>query len=273
MTVNSFEIRRNGVRGDSYSRTLEYIARADPNDDDIAILNHAELTAPASYDGLPRRLPMEVEQVSTLPNIWLCTVNYTKREPHRSEPLSGTANVEYSFELGVSANNVKYSLDTTSYDAVGETVPDFGGAIGVSDDSINGVDIESPQGTFSYTLTESTAFFTPAYLAAVESIVGHVNSTAFLLRDVGEVLFLGASGSVSLSGDSSLTFRFARSANRGNFTVQGVTIGAKLGWQYLEPIYERTKDDVAKRISRKLLGFSVHTVYPTADFASVLGFG
>ena len=70
----------------------------------------------------------------------------------------------------------------------------FGGAIGVTADGVEGVDITVPVYQFSETHYFSDAQVTGAYKGAIFSCTGKTNAGAFKGFAPGEVLFLGASG-------------------------------------------------------------------------------
>ena len=80
--------------------------------------------------------------------------------------------------------------------AASGTVPDFGGAIGVTHDNVEGVDITIPVYSFPETHFLDAAFVTPGYYGTLFNLTGKVNDASFKGLAAGECLFLGASGSI-----------------------------------------------------------------------------
>lgn len=265
-------LAKDPIYGDSYNRTLKYIVRGSGSDDDTDALDWAEANAPTTYDALPRQLPMTIKPLSDALKIWEIEVKYGSRE--KTPPVSGTANVEYTFDFSTQGVNVKQSISTIASYAASGTAPDFKQSINVSSDgTVEGVDIEAPVASFAYTLTDAAAVFSSAYRDACEELVGKVNSTTFFGRAAGEVLCTGISGRVSNAGDSSITFRFARSENKTGIVIGDITGIAKKGWELLWVHFGHAEDSTAKRIVKRPVAAYVEKVYDTADFATILGFG
>ncbi len=89
---------------------------------------------------------------------------------------------------------------------------------------------------------------------------------------VGEVLFLGASGSKRGSDDWEITFRFAASPNKTGLTVGDIVNINKKGWEYMWVRYADAEDAVAKAIVKKPVAVYVEKVYEDGDFSG-LGIG
>jgi hypothetical protein len=128
-----------------------------------------------------------------------------------------------------------HSLGTRSaWAANGMSPRNYGGLIGVTDDGVEGVDIDTAVSTFSETVYFYPWFLTSAYVAFLTRAYGCVNTSPFRGFDVGEVRFLGVTGSYR-SGDKAaeLTFKFAVSPNATNIRVGNMVIPFKYGWDYL----------------------------------------
>jgi len=140
-----------------------------------------------------------------------------------------------SFEVAGSQTKMTHSLGTRgAWAANGMSPRNYGGLIGVTDDGVEGVDIDTAVSTFSETVYFYPWFLTSSYVAFLARAYGCVNTSAFRGFDVGEVRFLGASGSYR-SGDkvAELTFKFAVSPNAQNIRIGNMTIPFKYGWDYL----------------------------------------
>jgi hypothetical protein len=140
-----------------------------------------------------------------------------------------------SFEVAGSQTKMTHSLGTRSaFAANGMSPRNYGGLIGVTDDGVEGVDIDTAVSTFSETVYFYPWFLTSSYVAFLARAYGCVNTSPFRGFAVGEVRFLGASGSYR-SGDKAaeLTFKFAVSPNATNIRIGSMTIPFKYGWDYL----------------------------------------
>ncbi len=97
-------------------------------------------------------------------------------------------------QLGFSEKDVTSAL-ATSLAGTGQTAPNFRGAIGVTADSVEGVDIAVPVYQFAETHYQPDSVITPTYKGTLFSLTGRTNNGAFKGFAAGEVLFLGAAGS------------------------------------------------------------------------------
>ena len=156
--------------------------------------------------------------------------------------------------------------------APGTTAPDFGGAIGVTSDGVEGVDITVPVYQFSETHYFTDAQVTASYKGAIFSCTGKTNAGSFRGFSAGEVLFLGATGSKRGDGpddDWEITFRFAASPNQTNLNVGPVTGINKKGWEYLWVRYADAEDSGSGAIIKKPIAAYVERVYDQANFGAL----
>jgi len=151
----------------------------------------------------------------------------------------------------------------------GGTAPDFGGAIGVTKDSVNGVDIFQPTFAFSETHYLPVASVTGAYKLALFAAAGKTNNATFKGFAAGEVIFLGASGGQRGAEDWEISYKFAARQNQASLTIGQFTGIAKTGWQYVWVRYSEAEDTIAKSIVRKPLAVYVETVYDSANFSTI----
>ncbi len=84
---------------------------------------------------------------------------------------------------------------------------------------------------------------------------------------MGEVLFLGASGSKRGKEDWEITFKFAASPNITGLTVGPITGIAKRGWDYLWVRY--LDDEDSFQIIRRPVAAYVERVYEFGNFADI----
>lgn len=172
---------------------------------------------------------------------------------------------EYSFDTGGGSQKITQSFGTTSYAATG-TAPDYKGAVGVTKDGVEGVDITIPVYNWTEKVIIPASSVDEAYKLALAAATGKTNDATFRGFAAGEVLFLGASGSQRGVEDWEITFRFAASPNTTGITIGDMEDIQKGGWQYLWVRYEDTEDDDAKAIVKRPVAVYVETVYRSTDF-------
>ena len=251
--------------GESPSADLLYVVQG--TDDDSAARDALAAAAPASHGGLVRK-GWTVDPVGdpTTTLLWDGTVKYGRYD--RSPPDVGESS--YSFETSGGTMHITQSRRTVQrYAAPGRTAADFGGAIGVTHDNVEGVDITVPVFRFSETHIVAADSVTLAYKANLFYLTGKVNSGTFKGFAAGEVLFLGASGSQRGDDDWEITFYYAASPNVTGLTVGAITGIAKKGWEYLWVRYEDAADNDAKCVVKRPIQVNIEEVYETTSFAAL----
>ncbi|MBN1553558.1 MAG: hypothetical protein JXA11_02350 [Phycisphaerae bacterium] len=253
---------------------IEYIIRG--TDDYDTALSALEAAAPEILDNMIRQ-PIELDEehgdtVHPATGIWTATVHYVSPSSQQSEPPA-TGDSSFSFDTGGGTQHITQSLATIANYAASGTAPNHRGAIGVTKDSVEGVDITVPVYTWAETHYLADAIVTLGYRGSLFALTGRTNSASFKGMAAGECLFLGASGTKRGSGeDWEINFRFAGSPNRTGITVGSITGIAKKGWEYLWVEYESETDSSAKRIVKRPVAAHVEKVYEEGDF-SILEIG
>lgn len=129
--IEKYDSRESTVGVENPSVDLLYVV--DGTEDDAAVRALVEATIPAIYAGLVFQNYHIAHQGSGL---WEVSVRYGKKEP--KEPGESSL----SFDTGGGTTHITQSLQTiVSYAPPGEDPPDFKGAIGVNNDSVEGTDI------------------------------------------------------------------------------------------------------------------------------------
>ncbi|MDI1345271.1 MAG: hypothetical protein PSV22_14385 [Pseudolabrys sp.] len=230
--------------------------------------------SPGTYTGLIRK-SWSIDELGS--NNWEATVTYSKAGPLQSQtkdpPETGYS--EFAFDLKGGTQHIQQSIATASYAAAG-VVPDFKFAIGISRNgnsiSVDGCDVVVPEFAYSETHYISAASVTNAYVQALKSLTGKTNDSPFKGFAIGEVLFLGASGSQRGSSDWRIDFSFKISENVTGKTIGDITGIDKPGHAYLWVLSEDVEDTAAKTLVRRPSAVYVEQVYESADF-SLLGIG
>jgi hypothetical protein len=262
VTVREKFQSRESTTGESAQVDLAYIVEG--TDDDIAAKASLLTASPTLYDGLVRQ-SAHIEPVG--PGLWDGLVRYGRAE--NEEPETGDST--FSFDTGGGSQHITQSLQTVAKYPAG-TAPDFGGAIGVTHDNVEGVDITVPIYQFSETHYLADSVVTPAYRGTLFYLTGKVNNGSFRGLAPGECLFLGASGSKRGEDDWEITFRFAGSPNVTGLTVGPIGGIAKKGWEYMWVRYADSEDNDAKVLVKKPVAVYIEKVYELANF-SQLGIG
>lgn len=244
---------------------LEDDAGADfePHEAAAALLS----SAPSSYSGLTL-LRYAVKPTETK-KLYFGSTEYGKRKKREIDTF------EFDFEIGVRTEKRTQSIATTSYTASG-TAPAFQNAIGVQGDRIEGVDINVPTYAFSYTAYKDLSSVNATFKNNLYNCAAKVNSASFTVDGqafaAGELLFLGATGSLRRSDQWQITYRFEASKNVSGLTIAGITGISKKGWEFLETLYQDVIDTVSGNfVVKRPKAVYVHQVYETANFSTYLG--
>ena len=265
ITVAEKPDSRPSSTGQEASVDLHYTIRGTA--DDVAAKAALLAAAPAEHDGLVRQTaridPVHIDATNGAACVWDGTVRYGRT----SNPPPETGESTFSFDTGGGTQHITQSLQTVGKYPAG--APDFQGAVGVTHDAVEGVDITVPVYNFSETHYLADSVVTPAYKATLFALTGTVNNAAFKGFAAGEVLFLGASGSKRGNADWEITFRFAASPNRTNFSVGPTTVASKKGWEYLWVRYADAEDATAKVLVKKPVAAYVEKVYPDGSFSGL----
>ncbi len=252
--------------GNNPSAELRYVIRG--TNDDAQARNVLAGTAPSEFDvsgsGL-FFLPLDNLSIEPVGDkLWEGVARYA--------PVSSpqTEDSVFSFDTGGGTQHITQSRGTVGrYGLPGKTAPNFKGAIGVTADSVEGVDITVPVYQFSETHYLNNAFVTSAYKGTLFFLTGRVNNTAFKGFAQGECLFLGASGSKRGAGDWEINYRFAASPNVTGLVIGEIAGISKKGWEYLWVRYADAEDAAAKALVKKPIGVYVEQVYPYGDFSAL----
>ena len=253
---------------------LKYIISE--TDSDATAYSELKSAAPQSYtvDGIvtPRAAlkvkPIHIEAGTT--GHWEGTAEYSFPSANSGGgggPETGTS--VYNFDTTGGTATYKHALDHIADYAASGTPPNHGGAINVTKEGVEGVDVITPN--FGFTVTQYLAD-NLVNTATIATLTGCVNNGGFYGFNAGEVLFLGATGTKRNDGtDWEINFRFACSPNFSNQVIQSplgnITVPTKLGWDYLWVEYidhfDGTKTVRAARAAH------VERVYPYANLGAL----
>lgn len=263
-TISESYLSRPWTLGPNASRELVWDIQ--DTADEVEVQSLLAGVVPSTYLGLileeVSAEPIEVDAANNL-GIWKGYARYSLLEDTN----------EYTFDTGGGTTKITQSLGTVnSYARDGFSPPDFQGAIGVSEDSVEGCDVVTPNFEFSETHRLPDAAVTGDYRRTLFKMTGTMNQDLFKGLETGECLFLGASGSRRGDGYWSITYRFAGSPNLTDIAIGTITGIEKLGWDYLWIRYGDFEDDIGIALVKRPVACYVERVYQFADF-SLLGIG
>lgn len=258
VTVTEKQTSRTRTKGEQEACELEYVVEGTA--DDLVAHTNLLATAPTTYDGLPRT-GSSIRWIAD--NVHEGVVFYGFRQA----PSDGDSIFE--FDTGGGTQHITHAPVVSSYSA-GGVIPNHQGAIGVTKDAVDGVDIVVPAYAWSERHFKPASFVTSAYRQTLFQLTGKINQFAFRDFGVGECLFLGCRGSERIRGVQwELTYSFAGSATVTNKTIGAITGINKLGWDYLWVSYREEGDSPANAIVKRPAFVYVHRVYEFANFASL----
>lgn len=202
---------------------------------------------------------------------WVGTARYGRPEEQRKETGSAT----FTFDTSGGTQHITQSLATVGQASSG-TASNYKGAIGVTEDSVEGVDIETSGFDFRVTAYVPAASMTNSYIGALKRLTKKVNQVEWSVEVDGViqtfakgcVRLLGVSGSKRISeGDWELSFAFS-AREPVSATVNTMAYTAE-GWQYVWFRYEESADATSKRLVKTAVEVLVEQVYEYGDFAEL----
>jgi hypothetical protein len=224
----------------------------------------------ATYLNLPRqRVTVEPIFVDTVRAVgrWKVEIIYGV-QAQSIDGGTGLPVPEISFSTMGGTQHVTQSLSTVNrYAPSGQTAPNFKGAIGVTDKSVEGTDI--PVSVFNFQETHYFSTFTEANKATLAYLTAKWNNAVWRTFAIGEVLFLGVEGGRRGSAPWALTFHFAVSQNKTNLAVGDITVSTKMGWDYVWTQYEAGVDNTAHAYVRIPKSCHVERVLEGGDFSGL----
>jgi hypothetical protein len=255
---------RESTVGDKPSIDLNYIIIG--SRDDTFVRAFLSASTPTVYGNLLRE-SLQLKEVA--PEVWECTVRYgAEKQPEKGD-------WKWEFDTTGGTQKITQSKENIhNYAPAGKTAPDFKGAIGVTDDSVEGCEIIVPQFKWTETHQLDAATVTWEYSQVLYDLTGKTNQATFRGFGAGQVLFHGSKGSQSAKNPElvEMTFSFAASRDAEGLVVGDITGIAKKAWEYLWVRYGTTDDYTAKKLVKRPSSVHIERVYDSGDF-STLGIG
>lgn len=262
LPIDLFETDTSGAKVKSYkdgmtTQNIELIATGVEYADTVESM--IDLLIPTTTGTNPplRRDSVSIEPITT--DVWKATLGY-------SSDVSATNGFTFSGTTSGGSSKVTAGLAVTSY---GTSPPNMNGAINVTANGVEGVDIIIPALEFQLSKRHSQGFISLAYVLSLMNATGTTNSTGFNGFAAGELLFLGADFSQASEGETEVTYKFVASPNQTGLSFGSITGVAKKGHEYLWVMYEAFEDTTNKAVVRKPRAVYVHRVYRESNFATL----
>ena len=264
------ESRSTSIKG------VEFIYTVSGTTSDIEAVSELWSQTASTYSGFYKN-DARVEPIGdpTISGMWTGTVSYGQPDMN---PVREVGDSVYSFDTGGGTQHITNALlHINSYAPSGITASDWQGAINVTgsgaDMQVEGVDIISPVYNFAETHYIAYEDVDQDYKLALFNATGKVNSDSFRGFSAGEVLFLGASGTVrGDNADWEISFRFAASKNKTGLTIgtgaTKISSIAKKGWEYMWVRY-KSKKDTSGAIIQIPAEVHIEQVYGTEAFSTL----
>jgi len=266
MAITIDEKVESRPRSSGASAGVELIYTIQGSEDDDAILDLLETTAPTRYAGLYREA-CRVEPLGA--GLWTGTAQYVQGgKTEKTPPEVGDSS--WSFDTGGGTQHITQSIETISMSTPTDpdATPDNDKTIGDMGDRVVGIDINWKSFNFSETHYKADTEITEAYVKELFRLTGRTNNSSWRGFDEGEVLFLGASGSKRGDEDWELGYRFAANPNKTDVDMgHGIIIPIVRGWEYVWVRYQREKNDATEH--QKQTSAYVERVYYKGDFANL----
>lgn len=268
-----YDSRTSSFDSKAQTYTAELRFNAIGTDDEQAIHTLVRASVPAFYtisDGI-QTYSTYLASYQLEPRgagVWDVTARYVSYEP---------LEVEWRCDTTGGIEHITFSLKTIdSYvsvlEAEGTEAPDFGGAIGVSGDTIQGLDIHHRQKQLTASMTLPRELWTQFFQETIDNLTGTVNEAPWRTYAKGEALYLGAEYvDRSNSPTIPITHKFSIRKNRTYEDLElhefpGFTVE---GWQAIWMLF---RDEVAsnpaakKTIVKKPYAMYIEQVYHYGDF-------
>ena len=245
-------------------------------------LPEIEWAGPDGPITLPRRgiqLDPQMVNEGVDTGVWTVVVRYEfARGGSSGEPDNPPWAGFVSLDTGGGTMRLTQSIKTMARVArtgADKPAPDYKGAIGVTKDGVEGVDVAVPM--LGFTEKHRRPVFTADYARIIFETTHHWNVAPFRVFEACECLLLPVAVNWPVEGQWEFTYSFSCQPNRtaageNPMTMPGFPDFDKRGWDYLWVHHEDEKDDAAKTTVLRPTAAYVEQVFYSADF-SRLGIG
>lgn len=250
-----------GENGANAYFNLHFYAKGSTDEADLAEAIASSI--PAFYSGLPLQT---VAPNPLAPGKWLLTARYA---PSQQQPPMQFGDPERITWQSVSSTvHRTHAPVVSAYDLSGSISSINGDAINVTDDGIEGVDIEFAISRLTIRTVITTAQASTAYGRTLAKLcrVKAVNDGPWRDFSAEEARFIDFSMDERGDGYWDLTRVFDVDEHVTGGTFAGIPGISKKAHEFMWAWSQRKEDATAKRVVQETISVSVHRVYPTANF-------
>lgn len=173
-----------------------------------------------------------------------------------------------SYQFSAQQTNYKQSLETKSIVTKLPNQIDFNKSINVTQDGVQGVEVEVPVLSATISKKIATSAITDSYIGQIYNTVGTTNESYFRGLQAGEGLMTGVSGADNGDGTWDFDYNYAISPNETNLVIaQGLTIPQKAGWDYLWVYY--AVEDTPQGPVQKPVQAQVEKIYRSKNWGAL----
>lgn len=234
-------------------------------DDEEEALNFGLPRTPISFRALLRQ-KSTIKRKGT--KTWDLDVDYGVQTADASQRPLDVGEVRFNWDTTGGSLHITHSRETTgSFAPADETACNFQGAIGVSGDNIEGVDIPAPSFRFSLTYRAPGALVNLDYVKKIHDITTTTNDASFFTFDGGSLLFLGGTGDEASGDSATATYSFIAIPNESNIAIgTDITVTKKLGHEYLWVAYANAEDAACNRTVKQPISAYTERVFRVSNF-------
>lgn len=247
------------------SYTLKYLASGEPNQSIVE--GYAIAASPAlifTSQGALYRQDVRLEPDGFAR--FIATVPYGPQQ-------KDTGSVSFSFDTTGATIKIKAAKEhITAYDADGEDTSNVHhGAIGVTNDlKVEGCDIIVPALKLSYTFKHPQGVVSEIFAKGLARATGQTNANPWRTFDVGEALFIGATGGGGTDTAAEVTYNIICSENAdGDLTIGGISGIVKSGHAFAWVEFKDETEGGEPAVQPKRV--NIERVYDAIDFYEWFG--
>lgn len=256
-------IRPEETRQEGGNGYVERQYNAVGSDDAAEIKAQAIADIPSTLNGFPLQ-PLKLERKSA--SLWIVYAKYQK-ETQQPPPIQVADGWVYTYDTGETTVRITHGLTVAQANCNGNTAPDVGVGINVTDSEIQGIDVPVSAARLTRKGVFPKAAVSNAWLRSMANNAFRTNIGPWNGWGVDEVLYRKTLYADRLDGYVEITQEF----DVGE-TVNEVYAGSdvalqKKPHQYRWVLSQRIEDAAAKRMTIESVGLYVNTVYKQLDFA------
>ena len=248
------------------TRTLHYWL--DGIHDDAAARAYVTAATPLLFDGYYRQ---NINMDPKGNGFWEIDVPYGAIDQCTD---IGTVSISYETSGG-SAHMTLAKQHIASYGPTeSDTPPDHGGALNVTEQGVQGVDVVTAEFSWTETWTLPIAYASFPVAMINKACTGKINAYTFRGFGPKQVRLDGVTMTASTKDPTQATgvYKFVQSDDSTDAVPLFRSGIVKAGWDFLWAEYAKQEDDAAKALVQKAIAVHIDRVYDLADF-SILGIG